>query len=293
MKTKKFISISILLMIIISIVGCSPGTMDSENNNKAAKNITITFGVTPWTSTVPPTQIAQKILSDMGYTVKEINADAGGVYAGLSTGDIDVFMDAWLPDMHKNYMEKFGKNIDDVSVSYPDGELGWVVPTYVEDVNSIEDIIGKESIFDGKMYGIEEGAGMTMTSKNMIDAYGLNFQYVASSEAGMLAQASKLIKDKKPVVFLGWRPHPMFVNYSLKVLKDPKGYFKTSEVHVLTKKGLNEKAPEAYAFLSKWGIDVGDVEKMIVEIDSGKAPADVAAEWINNNQDKVNQMIIK
>ncbi|MCY6958108.1 glycine betaine ABC transporter substrate-binding protein [Clostridium brassicae] len=293
----KHIKSSILLILIVSIfVGCGATTKQGTENKNTTdeivenKNATITFGVTPWSSTVPPTQIAKKILQDMGYTVKEISADAGGVYAGLSTGDIDVFMDAWLPDMHKNYMKKFGTNIDDVSVSYPNGELGWVVPTYVKDVNSIEDIKGKESQFGGKIYGIEEGAGMTMTSKEMIKAYGLDLQYVASSEGGMLAQASKLIKDKKPVIFLGWRPHPMFVNYDLKVLKDPKGYFKASEVHVLTHKGLKNKAPEAYAFLSKWNIDVEDIEKMIVEIDGGKAPEDVAAEWIKQHKDKVNAM---
>lgn len=291
----KWTRVLIVFVLIMSVLsGCTTSTKkNTTDRNANNKNVTITFGVTPWTSTVPPSKIARKILEDMGYTVKEINADAGGVYAGLSTGDIDVFMDSWLPDMHKNYMEKFGQNINDVSVSYPNGELGWVVPKYVENVNSIEDIKGKEGEFGGKIYGIEEGAGMTMTSRKMIEAYGLDLQYVASSEAGMLAQASKLIKDKKPVLFLGWRPHPMFVNYELKVLKDPKQYFKTSEVHVLTNKGLKDKAPEAYAFLSKWNIDVGDIEKMIVKIDNGKAAEDVAAEWISQHQDKVNVMMGK
>ncbi|KNY30615.1 glycine betaine ABC transporter substrate-binding protein [Pseudobacteroides cellulosolvens] len=55
-----------------------------------------------------------------------------GCLCRLSKGDIDIFMDSWLPDMHKNYMNTFGRTIDDVSVSYPNGELGWVVPTYVE-----------------------------------------------------------------------------------------------------------------------------------------------------------------
>lgn len=292
----KLIKSCILLVLIIGVLsGCQPKANENTENGDTTtnKDVTITFGVTPWTSTAPPTEIATKILEDMGYNVESINADAGGVYAGLSKGDIDVFMDAWLPDMHKNYMEKFGKDIDDVSVSYPDGELGWVVPTYVEGINSVEDIKGREDEFDGKIYGIEEGAGMTMTSKEMIEAYGLDLEYVASSEAGMLAQSSKLIKDKKPVVFLGWRPHPMFVNYDLKVLKDPKGYFKTSEVHVLTNKELKDKAPGTYAFLSKWNIDIEDVEKMIVEIDGGKSVEDVAEEWISQNQDKVNEMIEK
>ncbi|WP_081927275.1 glycine betaine ABC transporter substrate-binding protein [Pseudobacteroides cellulosolvens] len=272
-------------LIICSSIGCG------SNNAASPKNITLTMGVTPWSSTVPPTKIAKSILVNMGYKVEEISADAGGVYAGLSKGDIDIFMDSWLPDMHKNYMNTFGRTIDDVSVSYPNGELGWVVPTYVEGIDSVADIKGKESLFDKKIYGIEEGAGMTMTSKEMIKAYGLDLEYVASSEGAMLAQASKLIASKKPVICLGWRPHPMFVKYQLKVLKDPKGFFKTSEVHVLTNNKLKNKAPEAYNFLSKWNIDVSEIEKMIVEIDNGISPEDVAKAWIDKNKDKVDKML--
>jgi glycine betaine/proline transport system substrate-binding protein len=287
----KLVKLSLKLCIVFIFVtgiftGCSTAT--SGSNDK-----TITFGVTPWSSTVPPTKVARLILEDMGYKVEEISADAGGVFTGLSRGDLDVFMDSWLPDMHRNYMESFGANIDDTAVSYPDGELGWVIPAYVEGVNSIEDLKGKEDLFDGKVYGIEEGAGMTMTSREMIEAYGLDLEYVASSEGGMLAQASRLIQNGQPVIFLGWRPHPMFVSYDLKVLADTKGFFKTSQVHVLTNKGLKDRLPEAYEFLNNWSIDVGDIEKMIVAIEDGKDPEEVAQEWIDQNRDKVDVMMGK
>ncbi|WP_066173999.1 glycine betaine ABC transporter substrate-binding protein [Bacillus marinisedimentorum] len=290
---KKYWMLSFVFSLAVFISGCAAGNEEGNGGGEEAadgKDQTITFGVTPWTSTVPPTKIARALLEDMGYTVKEIKADAGGVYTGLSRGDIDVFMDAWLPDLHRNYMDKFGENIDDTSVSYPDGELGWVIPSYVEGIESVEDIKGQEDKFDGKIYGIEEGAGMTVTSKEMIEDYGLDLEYVASSEAGMLAEASRLMKNEEPVIFLGWRPHPMFVDYDLKVLKDPKEFFKTSEVHVLTNKELKDKAPEAYDFLSNWNIDVGDIENMIVEIDNGKEPEEVAQGWIDANKEKVNEM---
>lgn len=289
---KKFKLSFLLVALFTLLIGCAQDADEGTENGVETdkKDVEITFGMTPWTSTIPPTHVAKLLLEEMGYTVSIQNADAGGVYTGLSRGDLDVFMDAWLPDMHKNYMEKFGENIDDTSVSYPNGELGWVTPTYVEGIDSIEDIKGNEDMFEGKIFGIEEGAGMTMTSREMLDGYGLDLEYVASSEAGMLAEASRLIRSEKPVIFLGWRPHPMFVDYDLKVLKDPKEYFKTSEVHVLTNKDFKNKAPEAYEFLSNWSIPVEDIEKMIVEIDGGKAEEEVAQEWIDNNQDKVKAM---
>lgn len=292
---KKMVQMYFMLMLIFFLlVGCAGNegqTGDGEEGAQNPEDVTLKIGVTPWTSTQPPTQVAKLILEDMGYTVEEVAADVGAVYTGLSRGDIDIFMDAWLPDMHANYMEKFGDNIEDVSTSYTEGELGWVIPTYVEGINSVEDLKGREAEFNNKMYGIDEGAGMTTKSRDMIDAYGLDIEYIASSEPAMISEAARLMKDNEPVLFLGWRPHPMFVNYDLKVLEDPKEYFKTSEVHILTHKDLNAKAPEAYEFLSNWSINIDDVESMITESDAeGKEFEELAQEWIDNNQDKVNEM---
>jgi len=275
--------ILLVILVILSISGLINGCVKKQEGKK---DITITFGLTPWTSTLPPTYVAKKIIEDMGYTVKLQNADVGAVFAGLSKGDIDAFMDSWLPDMHKNYMEKYKNNLEDVSVSYPDGVLGWVTPTYVDNINSITDIKANESLYEGKIYGIEEGAGMTMTSRDMIEEYGLNLEYVASSEAGMLTQAKKIISQKKPVLFLGWRPHPMFVNFDLKVLADPKNFWKTSEVHVLTSNNLYDR---------KWRLEFILLQLKTVKIFSLSnqiflLEIKIAEDWIQNNQDKVSQM---
>jgi len=292
---KKSLKLSaVFILILVLITGCSANNGGSGNSDGGAGDKgTITFGLTPWTSTIPPTYVAKQLLEEMGYKIKLQNADAGGVYTGLAGGDTDVFMDAWLPDLHRNYMEKYGDKIVDTAISYPNGELGWVIPAYVDNINSIEDIKGNEALFEGKFFGIEEGAGMSLTTNEMIKDYGLDLEYVASSEAGMLAQAKRYIAQKKPIIFLGWRPHPMFVEWDLKILDDPKKFFKTSEVHVMTRKGLQDDAPEAYQFLSNWSIPVEDIEQMIVEINGGKKEEEVAKNWIDNNQDKVNKMLGK
>ncbi|MFZ4452794.1 glycine betaine ABC transporter substrate-binding protein [Salibacterium aidingense] len=259
-------------------------------DNESAKDEVIEIGVTPWTSTVPPTEIATIILEDMGYEVEQTQADVGGVFTGLSSGDLDVFMDGWFP-MHNTYMEEYGDSLDETAVSYPEAEVGWVVPEYMEDINSLEDLKGNEDQFENEMYAIEEGAEATETSRNMVENYDLNMEVVASSEGGMMAEASRKIQQEQPVVFYGWRPHPMFNDYDLKVLEDPDNFFETSEVKVITNADFQDKAPEAYEFLSNWSIDIADVEQMIVEIEENNKDAEeVAQEWIDNNQDKVDSM---
>ncbi|HSO58938.1 MAG TPA: glycine betaine ABC transporter substrate-binding protein [Paenisporosarcina sp.] len=288
---KKILLMSLLVLMMTVVAACSSDKED-ENASSGTEQKTITFGVTPWTSTVPPTKIASLILQDMGYEVKETAADAGSVYMGLSRGDLDVFMDAWVP-MHQTYLDKFEGKIESTAVSYPEADTGWTVPTYMEDVNSLEDLKGREGEFDNEFYGIEAGAGATIESDEIIEAYEFDFTQVSSSEGGMLAQAQRLMEQEKPVVFYGWRPHTMFNKFDLKVLTNEKGFFETSSVQVITNSELKDNAPEAYEFLSNWNITLDEVEEMIVKIEEGQEPEEVAQEWIDNNQDKVNEMIGK
>lgn len=85
---KTFLKKSLLFILaLILLVGCAAGDGGTDNEevaeNEQEEAVTITFGVTPWTSTIPPTKVARLVLEDMGYTVEEIEADAGGVYAGM------------------------------------------------------------------------------------------------------------------------------------------------------------------------------------------------------------------
>ncbi len=288
---KKILFVTMIALIVAVLAACGS---DNEETGEAsgAEQETITFGVTPWTSTVPPTKIAGLILKDMGYEVVETSADAGSVYTGLSRGDLDVFMDAWLP-MHDNYINKYEDNLDLTAVSYPEADTGWTVPTYMEDVNSLEDLKGREDEFGNEFYGIESGAGASIESDEILKAYEFDMEQINSSEGGMLAQAQKMMADEEPVVFYGWRPHTMFNKFDLKVLTNEQGFFETSSVEVVTNKELKENAPEAYEFLSNWNISLDDVEEMIVKIEEGGDPEEVAQEWIDNNQDKVDEMLGK
>ncbi|KHF41244.1 glycine betaine ABC transporter substrate-binding protein [Halalkalibacter okhensis] len=288
---KKLLLGSMMAMLVATGVGCSTEDTSGETPEETGNGETITFGVTPWTSTVPPTKIASLILQDMGYEVVETSADVGNVFMGLSRGDLDVFMDAWFP-MHQVHMERFSDTVVDTAVSYPEAETGWVVPNYMEDINSVEDIVGNEDLFNNEMYGIEEGTSSQEETNEMIEALGLDITQVNSSEGGMLAQAQRLMQQEEPVIFFGWRPHTMFNKYDIKVIGNDAGFFETSSVHVITNHELQEKAPDAFEFLSNWNISIDDVEEMIVQIEEeDQDPEEAAREWIDNNQDKVNEML--
>ncbi|MFD1039387.1 glycine betaine ABC transporter substrate-binding protein [Virgibacillus byunsanensis] len=292
---KKILVSSFTALLLLMVVGCSSESNGEENTDSenSEGEQTITLGVTPWTSTVPPTKVARILLEDMGYTVEETQADAGSVFVGLSRGDIDVFMDSWLP-VHQVYLDKYSNDINDTAVSYADADAGLVVPTYMEDINSISDLKGKEDSFKNNLYGIEEGASVTEVIDEAIEGYGLDMKQVNSSEGGMMAEAMRKMQSEDPVVFYGWRPHTMFNKFDLKILEDDEGFFDKSSVHVITNNNLEENAPDAYEFLSNWSIPIDDVENMIVQIEEeGMDPEEVAQNWIDNNEDKVNEMLGK
>lgn len=288
MKKLLFGMMAALLLVVLA--GCSSGDKKEEGSSK--KDQTITFGVTPWTSTVPPTKVAKLILEDMGYKVEETNADVSSIYIGLSRGEINAYMDSWMPS-HEVHLEKYEGKVVDTAVSFSGARSGLVVPTYMEDINTIEDLIGNETLFANEIYGVEPGGNAAQIIDSLIEGYDLDMKQVNSSEGGMLAQAMRLMEQEKPVVFYGWRPHTMFNKLDIKVIEDSKGYFSVPSIHVITNEGLKESAPEAYEFLSNWSIDIDDLEAMIVAIEDGGDPEKVAREWIDNNQDKVNEMIGK
>lgn len=276
------------------LAACGGNDGETANNNEETGNGeagTVTLGVTPWTSTIPPTEIVKIIIEDMGYEVEETSADVSSVFMGLSRGDIDVFMDSWLP-VHDNYFSEYEDDIIKLATSYEDADSGLAVPDYIlDEVSSIPELQGNEDVFDNALYGIEEGASATEQLRDLIDEYDLDLELVNSSEGGMIAQAQRDMSSENPVVFYGWRPHAMFNQFDIELLEDPDGFFEESSVHVVVNHEFEDRASDVYAFLENWSISIDDVEEMILQIEEGEDEADVAQQWIDDNQDAVDEML--
>lgn len=290
MKKLLFTLMTITMISVLAACGSSDeGSAEAETED-SGNDETITLGVTPWTSTVPPTEVAQLVIEDMGYDVEQTQADVASTFMGLSRGDIDAYMDSWMP-VHEVYVDKYSDSVENTATSYPEAASGLVVPEYVEGVETISDLKGNEDKFGNTIYGIEEGASVTQELRDLIEEYDLDMELVPSSEGGMIAQAQKDMSKEKPVVFYGWRPHTMFNKLDIKLLEDEDEFFESASVHVITNNNLEEKAPDVYNFLSNWNISIDEVEEMILKIEDGADKREVAKEWVENNQDKIDKMV--
>ena len=145
-------------------------------------------------------------------------------YQSLKNGDIDVFLGNWMPTMEADIAPfKADGSVEVVRANLEGAKYTLAVPKYLADegLKDFADIAKFKDQLDGQIYGIEPGNDGNRLIQKMIDEgqFGLTgFELVESSEQGMLAEVQRASRGNKPIVFLGWEPHPMNTNFELAYL---------------------------------------------------------------------------
>lgn len=291
MKFKSLYFLSIALLLLIA--GC--GTNDEDktaNNDEATKEIII--GLDPYDYATVPAYLSKEILEREGYNATIQDGEVGILFAALAEGDIDVFVDIWSPNLQKSYLEQYEGDFDVIGTLYSNAPVGLAVPTFMEDVNSTEDLEKYKAEFDNTIFAVDAGSGMDQTTRRLIEEYGLDYDVTNSSTPAMVAHASKLIADEKPIVFNAWRPHTMFKLLDIKMLEDPKDIWGSDNVQIGAVFDLKEKAPEAYTLYSNMVLTLEEIEEWLLQMEQeNKEPAELAKEWVDNNEDRVNEWLEK
>ena len=279
----------------LTVSACGGNDAGSGGSGGDGEKGTITLGFIPsWTDGLSTAHLLKNQLEADGYTVEfQTLSEAAPLYAGLSQGDVDIYPSAWPEVTHASYMQEYGDDIEDLGAYYDNAKLTIAVPTYLEDVNSIEDLKG-DSRFGGKIIGIEPGAGLTKaTQEKVMPEYGLTGEYelVTSSTTAMLAELQKATDAQQPIVVTLWRPFWANSKFPVKDLEDPKGALGQKEgLHFLATKGFKEENPEVAAWLGEIKLtdeQYGSLEDMVVnEYGEGKEDEAVAA-WLKANPDVI------
>ncbi|WP_018140267.1 glycine betaine ABC transporter substrate-binding protein [Thioalkalivibrio sp. ALJ7] len=228
----------------------------------------IQIGWTAWSDAEFVTKLAERVIEDeMGYSVELIQTDIAPQYQGLAAGDIDLMLMAWLPGTHEDYMERVGQDIVNLGPLYGDARLGWVVPNYVpeDELGSIEDL-KKDSVrdkLDGRITGIDPGAGLTRLSEDAIETYGLDgYDLQISSGAGMTSALDRAIRRDEWIVVTGWSPHWKFGAYDLRYLEDPEEALGGFErIHALAREGFAEEYHDVAMMISRMQLNLDVLEE--------------------------------
>ncbi len=273
-------------LALTGVAACGDGSGDSAGDNKK-----ITIGYMAWDEAIATSYLWSNLLKEKGYDVELKNVEAGIVYQGLSTGDIDLFLDSWLPQTHADYMKEYGEKIEKIGVWYDNASLSIAVPEYVTGIDSLEDLAANADTFGGEIIGIEPGAGLTAaTQDKVIPEYGLTgkLDLKVSSTPAMLAALDGAVKGQKPIVVTLWHPHWAYAKYQLKDLADPKGTLGgAEEINTLARQGFSADFPEVTEMLKKFKMDdqqLGSLEDLMFNVhkdDEEKA----VEEWLKANPD--------
>ncbi|HWU11255.1 MAG TPA: ABC transporter permease/substrate binding protein [Streptomyces sp.] len=280
----------------LNIAGSGDSKADRAGSANVGQGQKINMGYIPWDEGIASTFLWKEILEQRGYETGVTQLDAGPLYSGVARGDIDFQTDAWLPTTHKDYWDKYSGRLDDLGSWYGPTSLELTVPSYVEGIDSLEDLKGQGKKFNGKIIGIEASAGMMGTlNKKVLKEYGLDGEYevVSSSTSSMLAELNASIKKKEPVVVTLWSPHWAYGKHDLKKLKDPKGAWgKGEEVHTVAHKGFAKKAPAVAAWLKDFELSekqLTSLENEIQNAGQGQEQDGVRA-WLEKNPGLVDEL---
>ena len=270
------------------------GVSYTAHANEPASCSTVRFSDVGWTDITSTTAVATEILKGLGYKTDIKVLSVPVTYASLSKKDIDVFLGYWNPSMTADlqpYLDN--KTVETLRTNLVGAKYTLAVPKYAADagLKDFKDIAKFKDELDGKIYGIEPGNDGNRLILDMLnkDAFGLKaFQLAESSEQGMLAQVAKNIKAKKPIVFLGWEPHPMNKRFEITYLTGGDDFFGPNlggaKVETNVRAGYASECSNVGKFLTNLEFQL-EIENEIMGkiLDDGTEPAKAAQAWLKAN----------
>ncbi|WP_298495056.1 choline ABC transporter substrate-binding protein [uncultured Maritimibacter sp.] len=246
-----------------------------------------------WTDITTTTSAAKHVLEALGYEVDVKVLSVPVTFASLESDDVDIFLGNWMPAQSGAigpYLDS--GEIDVLNTNLEGTKYTLAVPTYAYDagLQSYADIAKFKDELDGKIYGIEPGNEgnaylISLTEENKFELEG--FEVVESSEQGMLSEVARAYKDEKPVVFLGWEPHPMNANFSLKYLPGGEDFFGGEGiVQTVSRAGFAEECPNLGKLFGQMDFTL-EMENGIMGqiLDEGMDADDATMAWLRANPD--------
>jgi glycine betaine/proline transport system substrate-binding protein len=251
----------------------------------------VIFSDVGWTDITATTAAASLVLNALGYETETKLLSVPVTYTGLAGGDVDVFLGNWMPTMEADLAPyRDAKTVDTVAENLKGTQytLATNAAGAALGIKSFADLAANKDALEGKIYGIEPGNDGNRLILDRITAndYDMGgFELVESSEQGMLAQATSLNGDGKPVVFLGWAPHPMNAAMELTYLTGGEEWFGAEgSVFTNTRAGYVTECPNTGKLLTNMVFSL-EMENAVMGaiLNDGADATEAAKAWLAAN----------
>lgn len=251
-----------------------------------------------WTDVTATTAVTSTVLEDLGYKTTITVLSVPVTYAAMKNGDIDLFLGNWMPSMAQD-IAPFTKDgsVEVVRANLTGAKYTLAVPAYLYDagLKDFSDIARFGDALGHRIVGLEAGNDGNRQVLDLIakNAKGLGgFSLVESSEQGMLAELERSVRDKKPIVFLGWEPHPMNTRFQMRYLTggdDSFGpNFGGATIYTNTRAGYSAECPNVGRLLQNLTFSLADESLLMGAIlDEQQEPKAAARAWIDKNPQTV------
>lgn len=285
MFKKILLGIFALLGLVLSFG--SEGAYDSAFSLGGEVRPSVTISHTSWDDGISGTAVIANVLRDEGFDVELVQLDPAILFSSVATGDSDFSVSPWLPVTHGAYMEEYGNRIDHIGTHTPGAVTGLVVPEYMEDLNSIEDLSDEAGQV---ITGIEPGAGISSQTDIAIETYPnlSDWDHQQSSTGAMLTSLRQAYNNQEEIVIAGWTPHWKFIDYDLKILEDPQNVYGDGEnLDTIARVGLENDNPIAYQIIENFSWEIEDMQQVMLYLNEDMSPTDAARMWMDENPEKV------
>lgn len=294
---KKIYLLLLASMTAIVLAACGGGGEEEQTeeagNGEGGSELgqkTIEIPYVEWDSEIASTHVIQKVLETEGYDVEITPLDNAVMWQSVASGDTDAMVSAWVPLTHGDLYDEHESSLDDLGPNLEGAKIGLVVPEDfpVDSIADLSDEAGQQ------VTGIEPGAGVVQAAEDAVETYDNleGWEVQTSSSGAMATELGQAIDNGEEIIVTGWTPHWKFQTYDLKYLEDPEGVFGEAEtINTLAREGLEEDAPRAYEILDNFYWETGDMEEVMLEIEDGADPSEAAQNWIDENQDTIDEWL--
>ncbi|WP_250454274.1 choline ABC transporter substrate-binding protein [Caballeronia sp. ATUFL_M2_KS44] len=279
---------------LLSIFVASVCAVSAAYADEDASCRTVRFVDIGWTDITSTTALASVLFEGLGYTPRTTVASVPISLAGLKSKQIDVSLGYWWPVQEKAVQPFLdAKSIDKIEPPNLSGAKATLaVPAYAYDagIKTFADIAKHRDELGATIYGIEPGSSANAKIQKMIDTnqFGLGgFKLVQSSEAGMLVTVERAIREKKPVVFLAWEPHPMNIQMKINYLSGGDDVFGPNygeaRVYTLTNPDFLTRCPNAGKLVRNLHFTTDLENRLMQPVMNKERPAEAAKAYLKGN----------